>query len=90
MVTGPTMMQKDNFEKYFKFDLLSLVGDKVVNVRIALAKALRHHFLKEIAGEFVYDKMTGYGVYDSSSKHYEGQFLYGKFKGEGKLFVNSN
>ena len=56
MVTGPTMMQKDNFEKYFKFDLLSLVGDKVVNVRIALAKALRHHFLQEIAGEFVYDK----------------------------------
>ena len=34
--------------------------------------------------------MTGYGVYDSSVKHYEGQFLDGKFEGEGKLFVNSN
>jgi len=32
--------------------------------------------------------MTGYGVYDSGAKHYEGQFLDGKFEGKGKLFVN--
>ena len=34
--------------------------------------------------------ITGYGVYDSSAKHYEGHFLDGKFEGEGKLIINSN
>jgi len=48
-------MNKPLFEKYFKIDFLSLVNDRVINVRIMVAKVLRHHFLKEIAGEFVFD-----------------------------------
>lgn len=32
-----------------------LAADKVINVRIACAKTLKHHFLKEISGEFVFD-----------------------------------
>lgn len=55
MCKGQMMMKKDIFEKYFKLDFLSLVNDRVPNVRIAVAKALRHHFLKEISGTFVYD-----------------------------------
>lgn len=55
MCTGKLMMKKALFEKYFKLDLLTLVNDRVPNVRILLAKALRHHFLKEISGEFVFD-----------------------------------
>jgi len=51
------MQQKDLFEKYFKLDFLMIANDRVSNVRIALAKVLRHHFLKEISGAFVYDKV---------------------------------
>ena len=58
MVGGSMMMQKDLFEKYFKLDLLSLVNDRCVNVRICLAKALRHHFLKEIGGAFIEDRLV--------------------------------
>ena len=49
-------MKKDLFEKYFKLDFCSIASDRVPNVRIAMAKVLRHHFLKEISGCFVNDK----------------------------------
>ena len=49
------MNKKELFEKYFKLDFLSLVNDKVPNVRIAMSKVLRHHFLKEISGAMVFD-----------------------------------
>lgn len=57
MCQGKMMQNKDLFEKHFKLDFLSLVNDRVPNVRIALAKALRYHFLKEISGTFVYDTL---------------------------------
>jgi hypothetical protein len=53
MVSGAMMMKKELFEKYFKLDFMSMVNDRCVNVRITLAKVLRHHFLKEIGGAFV-------------------------------------
>jgi len=56
MCEGKMMMNKENFEKYFKYDFLCLVNDRVPNVRIAMSKVLRHHFLKEINGAFVYDQ----------------------------------
>ena len=56
------MQQKAIFEKFFKRDFLALVGDSVPNVRILLAQALRHHFLKEISGEFVEDEDTNKAV----------------------------
>ena len=37
---------KELFDEYFKHDMLSLVGDKVVNVRITLARVLKNHFRK--------------------------------------------
>lgn len=49
------MQKKEIFEKYFKHDFLLLATDRVVNVRICVARTLRHHFLKEISGEFVFD-----------------------------------
>ena len=36
---------------------MSMANDRCVNVRITLAKVLRHHFLKEIGGAFVYDEL---------------------------------
>lgn len=57
MVSGAMMQKKELFEKYFKLDFMSMVNDRCVNVRITLAKVLRHHFLKEIGGEFVYDEL---------------------------------
>ena len=56
MCEGKMMMDKENFEKYFKEDFIALVNDRVPNVRIAVAKVLRHHFLKEISGAFVFDQ----------------------------------
>lgn len=50
------MMKKELFEKYFKNEFLTLVNDRVPNVRITMAKVLRHHFLKEISGAFVFDQ----------------------------------
>lgn len=48
-------MEKEIFEKYFKLDFLAIVNDRVPNVRIAMAKVIRHHFMKEINGAFIYD-----------------------------------
>ena len=56
------MNKKDLFEKYFKLDFLSLVNDRVPNVRIAIAKVLRHHFLKEISGAMVFDSEVNEAV----------------------------
>ena len=56
MCQGQMMMKKELFEKYFKLDFVSLASDRVPNVRIAMAKVLRHHFLKEISGSFVNDR----------------------------------
>ncbi len=55
MMMVQMMQKKDIFEKYFKHDFLLLAVDRVINVRICAARTLRHHFLKEIAGEFVFD-----------------------------------
>ena len=55
MMNGPMMQQKEVFEKYFKIEFLTMVNDRVSNVRIQVAKVLKHHFLKEISGAFVYD-----------------------------------
>ena len=46
---------KKLFEVNFKVDLLKLVGDKVPNVRLCLARCIRNHF-KQISGAFTYDR----------------------------------
>lgn len=48
-------MRKELFERNFKADFLKLVKDPVTNVRLTLAKVLRHHFLNQINGAFVFD-----------------------------------
>ena len=45
---------KELFEKYFKYELLSIVGDRVPNVRMCLSRVLRQHF-SGIGGAFVFD-----------------------------------
>ena len=47
---GEAMNKKDLFEKYFKYEMLSLAGDKVPNVRMCLSRVLRQHFLGHIDG----------------------------------------
>jgi len=48
-------MKKELFVRCFKADMLSLVADPVSNVRMSLAKVIRHHFLNTINGIFVFD-----------------------------------
>ena len=48
---------KELFDEYFKHDMLSLVSDRVVNVRLALARALRNHF-KKINATLMYDPLV--------------------------------
>lgn len=55
IMCGEAMMKKELFERDFKSDMLSLVVDPVTNVRMALAKVLRHHFLNQTNGPFVFD-----------------------------------
>ena len=52
---GEAMNKKELFEREFKADMLSLVNDRVSNVRLQLAKVLRNHFLNEVNGQFVFD-----------------------------------
>ena len=47
---------KELFEKYFKYELLSIVGDRVPNVRMCLSRALRAHFVGHVNGAFVFDE----------------------------------
>ena len=64
-MSGEAMNKKSIFERFFKADLLRLVNDPVVNVRLSLAKIIRHHFLNQNGGnkshlilsigEFVFD-----------------------------------
>ena len=51
---GEAMNKKELFEKYLKYELLSLVGDKVPNVRMCLSRVLRQHFIG-VNGAFVFD-----------------------------------
>lgn len=41
LMCGDAMNKKELFEKYFKYELLSMVGDKVPNVRMCLSRVLR-------------------------------------------------
>lgn len=52
------MHNKELFEKYFKYELLSMVGDRVPNVRMCLSRALGAHFHISIQnqGAFVFDE----------------------------------
>jgi hypothetical protein len=56
MVGGEMMNKKDLFEKYFKLDFLTLVNDPTDNVRVTMGRILRHHFVTESFGAFVYDE----------------------------------
>lgn len=52
---------KQLFEVNFKIDLLKLVGDRVPNVRLCLARCIRNHF-KQISGAFTYDRKVNEAV----------------------------
>ena len=52
---------KELFEEHFKSDMLSLVADKVPNVRLVLAQAMQSHF-KKINSPFMYDLLTNKAV----------------------------
>ena len=49
------MDNKSIFERFFKVEMLALVNDRVSNVRMTLAKALRQHFMNQISGAFIND-----------------------------------
>ncbi len=50
------MNKKELFEKYFKAELLSIVGDRVPNVRMCLSRVLRQHFIGHINNAFIFDQ----------------------------------
>ena len=52
---------KELFSTHFKVDMLKLVGDKVPNVRLSLARAIRNHF-KLLSGAFMYDRKVNEAV----------------------------
>ncbi len=55
------ILTPDIFQEHFILDFLSLVSDKVVNVRIGVARALRNHF-KTINGAFVNDLLVNNAI----------------------------
>ena len=55
MMCSEAMSKKDLFERYLKYELLSIVGDRVPNVRMCLSRVLRQHFLGHNSA-FVFDQ----------------------------------
>jgi hypothetical protein len=53
-------LSKELFEEFFKNDLLTLVGDKVINVRIVLARSLASHFRQ--IGNFTFDPLVNHAI----------------------------
>ena len=52
---------KELFDEYFKHDFLSLAGDKVINVRLTLARILKNHF-RTINCTFMHDPLVNQAV----------------------------
>ena len=52
---------KDLFDEYFKHDMLSLAADRVINVRLSLARALKNHF-RTINCTFMHDPLVNQAV----------------------------
>ena len=52
---------KELFDEYFKNDFLSLAGDKVINVRLTLARILKNHF-RTINCTFMHDPLVNQAV----------------------------
>lgn len=52
---------RELFDEYFKHDMLSLAGDKVINVRLSLARALKNHF-RTINCTFMHDPLVNQAV----------------------------
>ena len=48
---------KELFDEFFKIDMLSLAADRVVNVRLGLARALKNHF-RTINCTFMHDPLV--------------------------------
>jgi hypothetical protein len=62
-MSGEAMNRKELFERLFKADLLSMVSDPVSNVRLALAKVLRHHFISQINGNLNFEIIISIGAF---------------------------
>lgn len=52
---------KELFDEFFKIDMLSLAADRVVNVRLGLARALKNHF-RTINCAFMHDPLVNQAV----------------------------
>jgi len=52
---------KEIFDEYFKHDFLSLAADRVINVRLTLARALKNHF-RTINCTFMHDPLVNQAV----------------------------
>jgi len=62
IMCGEVMNQtKDLFEEHLKHDMLSLVNDKVPNVRMALARALKSHF-RQLDAKFINDRLVNQAI----------------------------
>ena len=48
---------KELFDEFFKHDMLSLAADRVVNVRLTLARTLKNHF-RRINCAFMHDPLV--------------------------------
>lgn len=52
---------KELFDEHFKHDMLSLAADRVINVRLSLARALKNHF-RTINCSFMYDPLVNQSI----------------------------
>ena len=57
MCEGIMTEAKELFDQYFKHEMLSLAADKVTNVRLCLARALKNHF-RTINCTFMHDPLV--------------------------------
>jgi hypothetical protein len=53
---GEALSHKGLFFRYFKNPMLSLVEDRVISVRMALARVLKQHYVKHLSESLISDR----------------------------------
>lgn len=59
---GEALNMKDVFNKYFKKDMVTMAGDRVLGVRMAFARVLKQHYLAHVENSFINDRQIAAAI----------------------------
>ncbi len=62
LMCGEALDDKDMFFTHFRNVVVALASDHVIGVRMALARILKHHYLKHLMHSLLYDREISFAV----------------------------